>query len=173
MADERSDVAKMAAEGLKPEEGFVTSPVLRALRFPGEEVQLGAVLASICQEPAVATAFANAVIARTRHGNPAARRRAKRDHGAVTCLGEQQLTVRLTRRLSRARAADLGRVDLRFRGSAGWDFGVELKLNSDFGHEQLERYAQSGLVAAIVRTRRRYRTCVTTRIGWVPRVGRG
>lgn len=151
MANERTDAGDLPTEELRAEERLVTSPIIRALRFSGEEVQLGAVLASICQEPAVATSFADAVIARTRNGNPAARRRAKRDHGVVTCLGEQQLSVRLTRRLSRARATDLGRVDLRFRGSAGWDFGVELKLNSNFGHEQLQRYAQSGLVAAIVR----------------------
>jgi hypothetical protein len=129
----------------------VTSPVIRALRFAGEEVQLGAVLASICQQPEVAAAFVDAVITQTKNGNPAARRRAKRSHGEVSCLGEQQLGARLTRRLSRDRARDLGRVDLRFRGSGAWSLSVELKLNSGFGHKQLERYTQSGLVAAIVR----------------------
>ena len=49
-----------------------TSPVIRGLRFAGDEVQFSLVLAAICQEPGVAAGFAEAVIARTRSGNPGA-----------------------------------------------------------------------------------------------------
>jgi hypothetical protein len=76
----------------------ILSPVIRALRFAGEEVQLGLVLAAVCQEPTVAAAFADAVIERARYGNPRARRRARRGHEGVYCLGEQQLNARVTRR---------------------------------------------------------------------------
>jgi len=128
------------------------SPVMRALRFAGEEVQLGLVLASICQDPKVATAFADAVVARSRFGNPRARRQAKRAHADVYCLGEQYLQARITRSHSRARWKDVGRVDLSFSSLArDWALTVELKLNSDFGPKQLERYGDAGLVAAIVR----------------------
>jgi len=131
--------------------GLTRSPVIRALRFAGEEVQFGLVLAAICLEPAVASAFSDAVIERGHGGNPQARRRAKRRLGDATCLGEQQLEARVTRRLSRSRAQALGRVDLRFTADGDWRFAVELKQNSDFGTQQLERYAKWGPVAAIVR----------------------
>lgn len=131
--------------------GSLPSPVLRALRFAGEEVQFGLVLASICQQAEVAAALADAIINRARFGNAAARRRARRPHDDVRCLGEQQLQARVTRRLSRARAKDVGRVDLLFEGSNSWRLAAELKLNSDFGPAQLERYSDWGPVAAVVR----------------------
>jgi hypothetical protein len=52
--------------------------------------------------------------------------------------------------MARSRAA--GRVDLRFAGGEGWALGVELKLNSDFGDKQIERYCKVGPVAVVVRS---------------------
>jgi len=131
--------------------GATLSPVIRALRFAGEEVQFGLVLASVCLDPRVAAAFVDVVIARARYGSPAARRRVRRPRREIYCLAEQQLNARVTRRLSRARTKDVGRVDLKFAGGGGWRLAVELKLNSDFGPKQLERYAEWGPVACIVR----------------------
>ena len=131
--------------------GSIQSPVFRALRFAGEEVQFGLVLAAICSQAEVAAALADAVIARAESGNATALRRVRRPHDNVTCLGEQQLQARVTRRLSRARAADVGRIDLRFQASKSWKLAVELKLNSQFGSTQLQGYSDWGPVAAIVR----------------------
>jgi hypothetical protein len=140
-----------AAEARDHASALPLSPVIRALRFAGEEVQFGLVLASVCLDPGVAAAFADLVIARARYGNPSARRRARRQHGEIYCLGEQQLNARVARRLSRARTKDVGRVDLKFAGAAGWKLAIELKLNSDFGRKQLQGYAEWGPVACIVR----------------------
>lgn len=127
------------------------SPVIRALRYAGTEVQFGGALEAICQDPAVATAFAEAVTVRARRGNPAARRAARRPHGQVACLGEQKLQVRLTRLGAATRAKDAGRVDLQFSDHDGWTLAVELKLGAAFGPKQLRRYSELLPVAAIVR----------------------
>jgi hypothetical protein len=127
------------------------SPVTRALRFAGDEVQLGNVLAAVCADSNVARAFCEAVLKRADGGNAAARRAVRRKHEPVSCLGEQRLEVRVSRRLAASRAKDAGRVDLRFGDRAGWLFAVELKLGATFGYKQLERYAGWGPVAAIVR----------------------
>jgi hypothetical protein len=93
------------------------SPVVRALRFAGEEVQFGSVLEALCQDSRLAEAFAAAVFGKSKGGNPVARRRVRRKHGDVSCLGEQRLQVRLSRRGTAARAKDAGRVDRRARTS--------------------------------------------------------
>jgi hypothetical protein len=138
-----------------PGEGRTTaqrlSPVVRALRFAGEEVQFGSVLEALCQDSRVAEAFAAAVVGKSKGGNAAARRRVRRKHGDVSCLGEQRLQVRLTRRGAAARAKDVGRVDLKFVDPGDWRLAIELKLGAEFGYKQLERYATWGPVAAVVR----------------------
>ena len=126
------------------------SPVIRALRGAGEEVQLGLTLEAVCRDPAVAGALAQAVIEKAVRGNPTARRRARRESGRVICMGEQRLDARVPRRMAKTRAA--GRVDLRFVGERNWKLGVELKLNSGFGNKQLQRYASWGPVAAVARS---------------------
>lgn len=128
----------------------VRSPIVRALRGAGDEVQFGLTLEALCQESAVAKALAYAVIAQSKQGNARAKRAAGRDGGMVTCMGEQRLNARVSRRMARSRAA--GRVDLRFTGDDDWRFGLELKINSPFGHKQLERYAEWGPIAAVVRS---------------------
>ena len=127
------------------------SPVVRALRFAGEEVQLGSVLEALCQDSRVAEAFAAAVVGGSKGGNAAARRPVRGKHGDASCLGEQRLQVRLSRRGAAARANDAGRVDLRFVDPGDWRLAVELKLGAEFGYKQLKRYATWGPVAAIVR----------------------
>ena len=141
--------ARPAAEGLTTAQRL--SPVVRALRFAGEEVQFGSVLEAICQDSRVAEAFAAAVANGSKGGNAAARRRVRRKHGDVSCLGEQRLQVRLSRRGASVRAKDAGRVDLRLADPGDWRLAVELKLGAEFGYQQLERYAKWGPVAAVVR----------------------
>lgn len=145
------------------------SPVIRALRFAGEEVQLGSVLEAICQDTDVAQAFCAAILTQAQGGNAAARRSVRRKHGEVACLGEQRLQVRISRRLARARAADAGRVDLRFGDGADWKLAVELKLGATFGHKQLERYVRWGPVAAVVRDAAQIRDTERLRVNtnWV------
>jgi hypothetical protein len=121
------------------------------LRFAGEEVQFGSVLEAVCQDSRVADAFAAAVVGKSKGGNAAARRRVRRKHGHVSCLGEQRLQVRLTRRGAAARAKDAGRVDLKFVDPGDWRLAIELKLGAEFGYRQLKRYATWGPVAAVVR----------------------
>lgn len=137
----------LAGEGLPAD----LSPVIRALRFASDEVQLGLVLEAICQRSTVAEAFCNAVIAHAQLGNHSAKRSVRRPHEAITCLGEQRLQARVSRRLARSRAADVGRVDLRFDSGADWKLAVELKLGSGFGYKQLDGYTNWGPVAAVVR----------------------
>jgi len=102
-------------------------------------VQLGSVLEAVCQDSRVAGALAAAVVAKSKGGNAAARRRVRRKHGDVSCLGEQRLQVRMGRRAAAARARDAGRVDLRFADPGDWRLAVELKLGAEFGYTQLGR----------------------------------
>jgi hypothetical protein len=127
------------------------SPVIRALRGAGEEVQFGLALEAVCQQGDVARALCEAVIARSARGggNAQARRAIKPVPPNVTCLGEQRLEARVSRRMAKTRSA--GRVDLRFTGDNGWKLGIELKIDSGFQYKQLERYLKWGQTIAIVR----------------------
>jgi hypothetical protein len=129
------------------------SPVIRALRHTTDEVQFGRVIAAICQDPAVAAAFAAGVLRRAKGGNVAARRRSRKLPDTIRCVEEQRLEARVSRRGLKQRARDAGRVDLDFAGSGGWKMVVELKLGAGFGDKQLERYGEEGPVAAVVRNR--------------------
>lgn len=141
----------MTDEAPSPVRKSLRSPVIRALRAAGDEVQFGLVLEAICQQTAVATAFAQAAVRCSARGggNGNARRAAKRLSEAVTCMGEQRLEARVSRRMAKSRAA--GRVDLRFSTDTGWKLGVELKIDSGFQYRQLERYLRWGPTVAIVR----------------------
>jgi hypothetical protein len=125
------------------------SPVIRALRLTGEEVQFGRVLAALCQDSTVAAAFTAAVIKRARGGNAATRRKLKAPTSGIRCVDEQRL--RASRRSLRQRAKDLGRVDLEFSGADNWRLVVEIKLGAGFGEHQIERYMSERPVAVIVR----------------------
>lgn len=136
---------------LARQSGGGLSPVIRALRLTTDEVQFGRVLASICQEPAVARAFTSAVVRNAVGGDPSLRARMRDAPHTVTCIDEQLLQARVSRRSLRRRARDAGRVDLDFASPDGWRLIVELKLDSGFQHTQLERYAKKTPVAAVVR----------------------
>jgi hypothetical protein len=145
-AIDEPDVAHEAASNGR---GPARSPVIRALRFVGEETQFGLALEAVCQQSAVAEAFCVTVVQHARSGNAAAKRTVRRKHGTITCIGEHRLEARVSRRSARSRSG--GRVDLRFSDEADWRLAVELKLGSGFGHKQLERYANSLPVATVVR----------------------
>lgn len=125
--------------------------MLHALRYTGDEVQLGRVLAALCQDPAVARAFVQAVLAAAQGGARAAVDRLTPVPEGVTCVDEHVLRVRTGRAVLRERYRDAGRVDLDFRAPSGWRVLVELKLGHKFGDRQLERYALEHPVAAVVR----------------------
>ena len=116
-----------------------------------DEVQFGRVLAALCQDSAVAKAFTSAVIDRAKGGNAATRRRVRVATSEIRCIEEQRLEARVSRRSLRQRARDLGRVDLDFAGSNGWELVVELKLDAQFGERQVDRYAMERPVAVVVR----------------------
>jgi hypothetical protein len=128
------------------------SPVLRGLRFADDERQLGRVLAVLCETPAVAAAFLQGVL-ETATGGHSDADRAVGDLASqrVTCESELVLKQHRRRMLRREVVEELGRVDLAFAGSGGWQVVIELKLSSPFGDHQLERYARGALVAAVVR----------------------
>lgn len=127
------------------------SPVIRSLRLTTDEVQFGRVLAALCQDSAVAEAFTSAVIDRAKGGNAATRRRVRVNTCEIRCVEEQRLEARVSRRSLRRRAKDLGRVDLDFAGSDGWELVVELKLDAGFGDGQVDRYTMERPVAVVVR----------------------
>lgn len=127
------------------------SPIIRSLRYTGDEVQLGRILAAICQDPAVASPFVRAVIGAAQGGEQKARRRVEAVPDDVTCMDERILRARVGRTALRRRFKDAGRVDLDFAATGGWRMLVELKLGSRFGKQQLERYSEQSPVAAVVR----------------------
>jgi hypothetical protein len=159
-------VPDMSGEAERATDVEGLSPIVRALRLTTDEVQFGRVLAAICQDPEVAEAFVSAVIDLAAGGNRAAQRFARMPRSDVRCIDEQRLEARVSRRALRHRAKDLGRVDLEFSGSDGWQLLVELKLDADFGDMQVERYVEQGIVAAIVRNPDEHAPR-SSEVGWV------
>src|SRR4051794_21537583 len=88
------------------------SPVFRALRYTGDEIQLGRVLAAVCQESAVARAFVESVLSAAVGGQRTARRGLSPVPADVTCIDERVLRTRVGRQAFRQRYKDAGRVDL-------------------------------------------------------------
>ncbi len=106
--------------------------VLRVLRKVADEAQWTQVIASIAvQDPEFASGLAAAWIAAA--PNEAARKSLGVVPERVSCRAERTLTD--------ADGGDQGRVDLVFSDDRG-DFTLlcELKLHSDYGNLQLERY---------------------------------
>lgn len=128
--------------------------LLRALRFRGDEVQVGRVLHAVCQQPAVAHAFVLAVL----HSAAANDRFGQRADALLTdlpssvaCTEQAHLFADLSRAMLRRRTQAVGAVDLLFAGDSGWKLLIELKINSGFGPSQRERYlaARQPLVAIV------------------------
>lgn len=122
--------------------------VIGALRMTGDELQLNRVLWAICDDPAVARSFCDAVLAHARGGDftpgsPPADLRSVQ-HRALVGRTRRHRLRRLVRK-------GPGYVDLEFVGGGNWHLQIELKLDSGFGQEQLDRYAEHGPLAAIVR----------------------
>ncbi len=125
--------------------------VLRVLRKVADEAQWTQVIASIAaQDPEFASGLAAAWIAAA--PNEAARKSLGVVPARVSCRAERTLTD--------AGGGDQGRVDLVFSDDRG-DFTLlcELKLHSDYGNLQLERYI-TALTA--MPARRKALTAVTT-----------
>jgi hypothetical protein len=117
-----------------------------ALRYRGDERQLGRALYAVCQDPMVASAFVIALLDARQSPSGRPKRRLKVP-AELICTDEHRLMSARTRAGVRA----LGRVDLLFTGER---FGlmVELKIDANFGAGQIRKYAEAGLrVAALVR----------------------
>lgn len=112
----------------------------RALRKPGQEVQLSEVLREVCQDEDVAREFVIAALKLSgKRGLPRVPRK-------VFCRDQQQLVAADT-------GALVGRGDLSFFGRKGWTLLVELKLYSDPEKTQLVRYLATGNLVLVVTSR--------------------
>ena len=139
--------------------------LVRALRFQNNEVQLGRALHLLCQEPPVARAFLEAVLAnRVCLGEEAPRAIDLPDE--IECVDEARLFAANSAGLARRRLKELGRVDLSFRGPSGFVLVVELKLGANFRQSQIEDYVAAGQpVVAIVRDAAKALETVDPRLG--------
>jgi len=126
------------------------SPIMRALRYPAEEVQFAKVLAALARQPGVAHHLASGLLACLAGERvEALQRTLPRD---VYCVDEQWVTARLGRSVLRKRSDQRGRVDLDFRAPGGWRLIFELKINSPLTQTQIEKYTPTAPVAAVVRS---------------------
>lgn len=119
--------------------------IVRALRFRGDEVQLGRALHAICQQDeTVAEAFVIGVLSHAAMGpdGTQAARFAERIPHRVLCQGEREL-FEVRRGHARDSARLAGRVDLYFTDEKKWQLAVELKIDSPLGPEQCERYLRA------------------------------
>lgn len=130
----RIDSSEVGAASLhdKAERGAVES-LMRAMRRPGDEAQLTQIIHSVGgSDERCAGAMASCLVA-------AAPRK-----DAVARLGPVPAGLQLEAEVTLAGATPLGRVDLEFRDDAS-DFllYVELKLGSEYGHDQINRYLRA------------------------------
>ena len=125
------------------------SPIMMALRQTTDEVQLGRVLAAVCAEPTVGRQFVQAICKRAEGGYGRPLKKIQAMPPTIDCIGEHVADVRLSRASLKRRARNAGRIDLVFAGPR-WKVGVELKLRSKFGVDQIRDYASAMPVVAIV-----------------------
>lgn len=119
------------------------SPLVRALRYRTDEVQLGRALTAVAHDAAVAKPLLTSMLTRAVGGRASSRQRLLPVPDDVRCIDEHILHARQGRTATRRRSKDAGRVDLDFSGGDGWRVMVELKINSAFGDRQLERYIET------------------------------
>jgi len=114
--------------------------VLAALRRAGHEAQLTQVIAAFAQDGHFASQIASTLLAHAPQG----------ERVAALGLVPEVLICSPEEHLLDQWGADKGFVDLRFQApDANFTLLVELKIDSGYGHEQLERYvAALGALAA-------------------------
>jgi hypothetical protein len=129
--------------------------LVRALRYRGDEVQLGRALHEVCLDDKVARAFSVGLLelVLASGGDKAAKRLLERMPAEVTCSEQTHLFADVGRNSLRRRIERVGVVDLDFKGGRGWRLIVELKLDAPFGPSQRPRYlaARHPLVAVMRR----------------------
>lgn len=136
-----------------------TSPehaLLRALRYRGDELQLGRALYAVAREGRAAQRLAQALLETipAEKRDVAAQLRPVPDD--LTGVEQRQLFAEVGRSALRRRMQRMGSIDIELMSPSrgDWRLGVELKLGSGYQPEQIGRYEASGLaVVAIVRRR--------------------